>query len=254
MAEAEGRIPTQSLAGALVDSYYIIDTVLETTADQGAKLTNFDRIKSAFELGHTGRKESLCDQVFSCETKNIDIALPSVSRSQQVDCSDLAQVCPGVSQSVSLSPSLSCKHFSPSSPSPARCADCSCPGPVPPPVPWRVSSVAAPDIFASWQPATRPPPRPPGSSTSRSRRRPGSQGTLTPSLKTSCVWPEILTAAGKDLYYQHVNSCKAFQFNKRSTEILLKTPTVFVLYKLIILERAFLQSCRHVLLHGRVTK
>ena len=106
MAEAEGRIPTQSLAGALVDSYYIIDTVLETTAEQGAKLNNFDRIKSAFELGHTGRKESLCDQVFACETKNIDIALPSVSRSQQVDCSDLAQVCPGVSVSLSSPSSL----------------------------------------------------------------------------------------------------------------------------------------------------
>ena len=104
VAEADGRIPTQSLAGALVDSYYIIDTVLETTAEQGAKLTNFDRIKSAFELGHTGRKEGLCDQVFACENKNIDIALPSVARSQQVDCSDLAQVCPGVSQSVSLPP------------------------------------------------------------------------------------------------------------------------------------------------------
>ena len=100
MAEADGRIPTQSLAGALVDSYYIIDTVLETTAEQGAKLTNLDRIKSAFELGHTGRKEGLCDQVFACENKNIDIALPSVARSQQVDCSDLAQVCPGVSLSL----------------------------------------------------------------------------------------------------------------------------------------------------------
>ena len=109
MAEADGRIPTKSLAGALVDSYYIIDTVLETTAEQGAKLDNFDKIKSAFELGHTGRKEGLCDQVFACENKNIDIALPSVARSQQVDCSDLAQVCPGVSQSVSqsVSPLLS---------------------------------------------------------------------------------------------------------------------------------------------------
>ena len=106
MAEADGRIPTKSLAGALVDSYYIIDTVLETTAEQGAKLDNFDKIKSAFELGHTGRKEGLCDQVFACENKNIDIALPSVARSQQVDCSDLAQVCPGVSQSVSQSFSL----------------------------------------------------------------------------------------------------------------------------------------------------
>ena len=99
VAKADGRIPSKSLAGALVDSYYIIDTVLESTAEQGAKLTNLDRIKSAFELGHVGRKEGLCDQVFSCENKNFDLDLPNIARTQQVDCSDLGQVCPGVSLS-----------------------------------------------------------------------------------------------------------------------------------------------------------
>ena len=100
VAEAEGRIPSKSLAGALVDSYYIIDTVLETNMEQGAKLTNLDKIKSAFELGHVGRKAGLCDQVFACDNKNFDIDLPSVARTKQVDCSDLGQICPGVSVRV----------------------------------------------------------------------------------------------------------------------------------------------------------
>ena len=137
---------------------------------------------------------------------------------------------------MSLSPPspLSYKYFLLSSPSPARCAASSCPGPVPPPVPWRACSVVAPDIFVSWLPATPPQLHQPGLSTSRSLRAPASQETLTRSLTTSCVWPEILTAAGKDLYYQHVNSCKAFRFNKRSIEMIFVKNSLYCIVNMCL--------------------
>ena len=102
VAEAANNIPERSLARALVDSYYVIDTVLDSTSDRGSQLRNLDKVKSAYELGNVGGDEELCDQVFVCEDKDFDLELPNNARTHSVDCSDLSQVCPGVSLSLSL--------------------------------------------------------------------------------------------------------------------------------------------------------
>ena len=100
VAEAASDVPERSLARALVDSYYVIDTVLDSTSDRGSQLLNLAKVKSAYELGNVGGDEELCNQVFVCENRDFDLELPNNARTHSVDCSDLGQVCPGVSLSL----------------------------------------------------------------------------------------------------------------------------------------------------------
>ena len=100
MGVAEGKIPSNSIAEAMLESYNVVNSVLETARSE---LPNMMKIKTAFELGQSAREAKLCNQVFECATKDIDIEIPDASRTVgQVDCGALGQVCPGVSFAVQL--------------------------------------------------------------------------------------------------------------------------------------------------------
>ena len=92
----DGEVSDRSIASALLETYNVINTVLESDS-VSSELPNMRKIKSAFELGQLSKKSGLCNQVFACARTEIDLPLPSLARTEQVDCSDLAQVCPGVS-------------------------------------------------------------------------------------------------------------------------------------------------------------
>ena len=96
--EMDGEVSDRSIASALLETYNVINTVLESDS-VSSDLPNMRKIKSAFELGQAAKKSALCNQVFACARTDIDLPLPSVARTQtrEVDCSDLGQVCPGVS-------------------------------------------------------------------------------------------------------------------------------------------------------------
>ena len=98
---AEGRdITPNSIASALFDSYNIVNIVLDSKNTYAADLQNMQKIKSAFELGQVSRKAELCNQVFECTNRDVDIAMPDLARTERVDCSGLGQVCPGVSYNI----------------------------------------------------------------------------------------------------------------------------------------------------------
>ena len=95
----DGEVSDRSIASALLETDNVINTGLE--ADRASSdLPNMRKIKSAFELGQAAKKSALGNQVFACARTAIDLPLPSVARTEQVDCSDLAQVCPGVSHLI----------------------------------------------------------------------------------------------------------------------------------------------------------
>ena len=92
----DGEVNDRSIASALLQTYNVINTVLESDS-VNSDLPNMRKIKSAFELGQASKKSALCNQVFTCQRTEIDLPLPNVARTEQVDCSSLGQVCPGVS-------------------------------------------------------------------------------------------------------------------------------------------------------------
>ena len=94
----DGEVSDRSIASAMLETYNVINTVLESES-VSTELPNMRKIKSAFEVGQASKKLDLCNQVFACAKTDIDLPLPGVGRSQ-VDCSDLGQVCPGVSVTV----------------------------------------------------------------------------------------------------------------------------------------------------------
>ena len=94
----DGEVSDRSIASALLETYNVINTVLESDS-VSSELPNMRKIKSAFELGQASKKSGLCNQAFACAKTNIDLPLPSVGRAE-VDCSDLGQVCPGVSVTI----------------------------------------------------------------------------------------------------------------------------------------------------------
>ena len=96
--ELDGEVSDRSIASALLETYNVINTVLESES-VSTELPNMRKIKSAFEVGQASKKLDLCNQVFACAKTDIDLPLPGVGRSE-VDCSDLAQVCPGVSVTI----------------------------------------------------------------------------------------------------------------------------------------------------------
>jgi len=98
--EMDGEVSDRSIASALLETYNVINTVIESDS-VSSELPNMRKIKSAFELGQASKKSALCDQVFACAKTDIDLPLPSVGRSE-VDCSDLAQVCPGLAIGCNL--------------------------------------------------------------------------------------------------------------------------------------------------------
>merc|ERR1712217_1006995 len=98
---AEGRLPEDSLASALYESYNVVNTVLQTSS-RAHPMPNMQKIKSAFELGQKTRKVSLCSEVFECANKDADIQIPNPASRKTIDCSNLAKVCPGLTISCSL--------------------------------------------------------------------------------------------------------------------------------------------------------
>ena len=85
-----------SIAKALLESYNIVSTVLESKAVNG-EFINLNKIKSAFEVGMVADSENIdCSNVFTCD-EEFDVALPDTARTQSVDCGHLNQICPGVS-------------------------------------------------------------------------------------------------------------------------------------------------------------
>merc|ERR1739838_288477 len=73
--ELDGEVSDRSIASALLETYNVINTVIESDS-VSSELPNMRKIKSAFELGQASRSE--------------------------VDCSDLAQVCPGLAIGCNL--------------------------------------------------------------------------------------------------------------------------------------------------------
>jgi len=98
---AEGRLPEDSLASALYESYNVVNTVLQTSS-RAHPMPNMQKIKSAFELGQKTRKVSLCSEVFECDNRDADIPIPNPASRKSIDCSNLAKVCPGLTISCSL--------------------------------------------------------------------------------------------------------------------------------------------------------
>merc|ERR1712129_96890 len=62
---AEGRLPEDSIAKALYESYNVVNTVLQTSS-RSNPMPNMQKIKSAYELGQKTRKVQLCSEVFEC--------------------------------------------------------------------------------------------------------------------------------------------------------------------------------------------
>ena len=106
--ELDGEVSDRSIASALLETYNVINTVLESES-VSTELPNMRKIKSAFEVGQASKRLDLCNQVFTCAKTDIDLPLPSPRTSlgrSEVDCSDLAQVCPGVSVTIIFMTSL----------------------------------------------------------------------------------------------------------------------------------------------------
>ena len=81
----------------MFESYNVVNTVLKTSS-RNTPMPNMQKIKSAFELGQTTRKTDLCNSVFECAERDVDIAIPDPMSRKSVDCSGLGKVCPGVRQ------------------------------------------------------------------------------------------------------------------------------------------------------------
>jgi len=94
---AEGRLPKDSLATALYESYNVVNTVLETSS-RANPMPNMQKIKAAFELGQRTRRVNLCSEVFECANSEADIPIPNPNSRKTVDCGGLGKVCPGVRQ------------------------------------------------------------------------------------------------------------------------------------------------------------
>ena len=77
----DGEVSDRSIASALLETYNVINTVLESDS-VSSELPNMRKIKSAFELGQASKKSGLCNQVFACAKTNIDLPLPSVGRAE----------------------------------------------------------------------------------------------------------------------------------------------------------------------------
>jgi len=157
--ELDGEVSDRSIASALLETYNVINTVLESES-VSTELPNMRKIKSAFEVGQASKRLDLCNQVFTCAKTDIDLPLPSPRTSlgrSEVDCSDLAQVCPGVSVTVIIVilSNLSCLF---SWLSAVTSAACSYPASALPPVPWPASSVEALVTFAPSPLERIPPP------------------------------------------------------------------------------------------------
>ena len=90
------RVPQDSIASALRESYEVIAKVLENS--RGRILPNLQKIKTSFELGQSTSDLALCDAVFSCEREvNLPTEVEVMSRTAVPDCGEVGSVCPGVS-------------------------------------------------------------------------------------------------------------------------------------------------------------
>jgi hypothetical protein len=155
------RIPADSIASGLLQSYQVVDAAIEHA---GRSLPNLLKIKSAFELGRETGSEDLCEKVFPCGR---EINLPTEHQVQAriavPNCGELSMVCPGVSAFSHERPLTSL----PSCPLAARCVAATCPPSAGRSAPWPASSVAAPGTCVSLARGTRR--RPPGNRPRKTR-------------------------------------------------------------------------------------
>ena len=110
--EIDGEVSDRSIASALLETYNVVSTVLDSDS-VNTDLPNMRKIQSAFELGQVSRKSDLCNQVFACDSRDFNLPLPSAARAQQIDCSHLGQICPGVSHCYYIIISVDILHTNP---------------------------------------------------------------------------------------------------------------------------------------------
>ena len=102
-AAPPARIPADSIAFGLSESYKIVAKVLEN--NRGRILPNMQKIKTAFNLGQKTQNAALCQEVFRCAKTEVNLPTETevAARKAVPDCGEVAMVCPGVSTRESAS-------------------------------------------------------------------------------------------------------------------------------------------------------
>ena len=95
------RIPADSIAFGLSESYKIVAKVLEN--NRGRILPNMQKIKTAFNLGQKTGNAGLCQEVFRCAKTEVNLPTETevAARKAVPDCGEVGMVCPGVSTHTS---------------------------------------------------------------------------------------------------------------------------------------------------------